>query len=385
MRLKTQPEDFMVREATALRIRKQPAAPYRVYMLEKTGWNTTDALIRIAKEKRVPYERFGYGGKKDRHAHTYQYVTVQSPVDCTVTAKGYSLKALGFSAEPMEPAKILANHFELTVRELKPAEEAKLVAGAPRVRELGLPNYFDDQRFGNYDKERGFIAEKMLQGKWEEALNMAITAIYPEEHREAKERKRAMREQWGDWEACRGLAVTAFEQRSFDLLLSKPGAYKEALATVHKETALLWVSTYQSFLYNEILRRYLAEKGWAGASVPGPAGDYVFQTPGAQLDELVIPLPGKGMRFGEPTTGLIFEELLRERRLRPASLEGEVLPGIAFKASPRPALLRPTSLAVKGPVPDDLYPGHSKLALRFSLTRGSYATMVVKAMTAFGA
>lgn len=123
MRMKATPEDFVVREATALRIRKTPA-PYRVYALEKTGWNTVDALVRIAREKRIPYDRFAYGGKKDRHAHTLQYVTVQAPVDLSHTTKGYSFKWLGFSPEPMGPAMITANHFEVTVRELKPEEQA---------------------------------------------------------------------------------------------------------------------------------------------------------------------------------------------------------------------------------------------------------------------
>lgn len=381
MRLKTAPEDFAVREATGLRIRKEPA-PYRVYMLEKTGWNTVDALTRIAKEKRVPYDRFGYGGKKDRHAHTWQYVTVQYPADLSLTAKGYSFKMLGYSAEPMEPAKIAANHFELVVREMTAAEEARLLAGVPRVREHGLPNYFDDQRFGNYDRERGFIAEKMLQGKWEEGLNMALTAIYPEEHKEAKERKRALREHWGNWETCRELATTAFEQRCFTLLMEKPGAYREALSTAHREMAMLWISTYQSFLWNETLRRWIAEKGWAGTAVPGPAGKYLFPTTSTELENLIIPLPGKGMRFPEPGTGIMMEEVLRERRLRPTSLEGEPLPGVALKASPREALIKPASLWVDGPEPDDRYPNHRKVGLRFSLPRGAYATMLVKALMA---
>jgi tRNA pseudouridine13 synthase len=380
MRLKATPDDFVVREATALRIRKEPA-PYRVYMLEKQDWNTTDALQRIAKDKRISYDRFGYGGKKDRHAHTYQYVTVQSPADLTLTSKGYSLKLLGYSQEPMAPAKIVSNHFELTIRELDASEVQHLTERAPQLKDQGIPNYFDDQRFGNYDKERGFIAEKMLQGRWEDALNLALTAIYPEEHKDAKQRKRELRERWGDWDACRAAAVTAFEQRCFDMLKTKPGSYRDALATANRETAQLWVSTYQSFLWNEILRRLMAGRGWTGPSATGAAGDYFFPSEAARLGDLIIPQPGRGMRFSDPETSIIMEEVLRERRLRPASLDQEVLPGLGFKAVPREALVRPVGLHVDKPEPDDLYPGKSKLVLRFSLPRGSYATMVIKALS----
>lgn len=382
MRLKSTPEDFLVREATDLRIRKQPA-PYRVYLLEKTGWNTADALMRIAKAKRVPYARFAYGGKKDRHAHTFQYVTVaQVPHDLSLTEKGYSLKFLGFSTEPMAPGHILANHFELTVRELKPEEQKRLTAGRKRVLAQGIPNYFDDQRFGNLDRERGFLAEQMLLGRWETALDMALTSIYSEEHKEAKQRKRALREQWGDWAACRAIAQTALEQRAFDLLSQRPGAFRDALATVHKETAQLWISSYQSFLWNEVLRRLLTRRGWSGPEVPGAAGPYIFPTSAAALEDLVIPLPGRGMRFPDPETGIILEEILAERRLRPSSLEGELLPGLRFNASPRPARVAPDGLWMEGPSPDERYPGHEKVTLRFSLPRGSYATMVIKGLMA---
>jgi tRNA pseudouridine13 synthase len=380
LRLKATPEDFVVREATGLRIRRAPA-PHRVYMLEKKDWNTADALIRIAKEKRVPYDRVGYGGKKDRHAHTFQYVTVQHPADLSLTTKGYSLKQIGYATEPMAPSLILANHFDLTVRDLDPDTARRMAENAARIQEQGLPNYFDDQRFGNIDKERGFIAEKMLQGKWEEALNMALTAIHPEEHTEAKQRKRTLRERWGDWAACREIAHSALEQRAFDLLIAKPSAYREALATAHRETATMWLSTYQSFLWNEMLRRLLAVRGWAGDTVRGVAGPYAMLAPGAALaPELMIPLPGRGMRFPDPETGELLEEILRERRLRPAGLEGEVLPGLGFRATPRPALLIPQSLHLEPPVPDDRYPDKLKLAIRFTLPRGSYATMVIKAL-----
>ena len=84
MRLKVTPEDFIVREATTLRIRRAPA-PYRVYMLEKKDWNTADALMRIAKEKRVPYDRVAYGGKKDRALGA----TGEDPTEFLKTHGGY--------------------------------------------------------------------------------------------------------------------------------------------------------------------------------------------------------------------------------------------------------------------------------------------------------
>lgn len=382
VRLKATPDDFQVREATALRIRKKPG-PYQVYLLEKRGWNTTDALMRIARAHRVPYARFSYGGKKDRHAHTFQYVTFAGRANVATRANGYQLTFLGYADRPMEPAQILANHFTLVLRELSAAETEAIGTGLQRVAQTGSINYFDDQRFGSMDRARGFIAEKLLQQRWEEALLLALTTVHPGEHRAARVRKRALRERWGDWEACRALAVTALEQRAFARLLADPGGSREVLATVHPETVNLWIAAYQSFLWNETVRRLVRALGACHAA-PGVAGDYLFPArPVPALQGLVVPLPGRGMRFETPEPRAVLQGLLREREVAWGALErGDLLPGFTCKAAPREVVIFPQAMRAEPPEPDDLYPGTARMTLRFSLPKGAYATMLVKAVTA---
>ncbi len=381
MRLKTTPEDFVVREAVNLHIRQKPAR-YRVYLLEKKGWNTADAVAAIARQRRLPLSRIRYGGKKDRHGHTFQYVTIDHQADHSLETPGYRLKAIGYATEPMGPGRVLANHFAVTVRELRPEAAARLARGARRVAAEGFPNYFDDQRFGSYDRERGFIAEQMARGRWEQAIQIALTHIYPGEKSKAKARKRRLLEVWGDWAACLSLAETAFERRCFAMLQERPGAFREALATARREELEMWLSAYQAFLWNEVLRRLIARaapEGEPPAEAAGVAGPYRFVRPTAALQQLVIPLPGRGMRFPAPEAGLVLEEVLWERRLRPGQLEADLLPGLFLKSSPREAWVVPSSVQVEGPQPDERYPGCQKVSLRFTLPRGAYATMFIKA------
>ncbi|WP_273378270.1 tRNA pseudouridine(13) synthase TruD [Symbiobacterium thermophilum] len=381
MRLKTTPEDFVVREAVDLHIRQKPAR-YRVYLLEKKGWNTADAVAAIARARRLPPGRIQYGGKKDRHAHTFQYVTIDHPADHSLSTPHYRLKAVGYATEPMAPGRVLANHFEVTVRELRPEEAARLVDGVRRVAAAGFPNYFDDQRFGSFDPRRGFIAEQMAQGRWEQALQIALTHVYPGEKSRAKARKRRLLEAWGDWATCLDLAETAFERRCFALLAEQPGGFRAALATARREEQEMWLSAWQAFLWNEVLRRLVAAA--AGGDEPpaeaaGVAGPYRFARPTPELQQMVIPLPGRGMRFSDPRAGLILEDVLRERRLRPAQLEAELLPGLWLRSSPREAWVMPRSVRVDPPQPDERYPGFERVSLRFTLPRGAYATMLIKA------
>lgn len=118
-KIKTQPADFKVVEVSSLPITKNGL--YSVYLLEKTGWNTTDALFEIASQKRIAFKNFSYGGKKDRHAVTSQFVTFKGRRIDDVIEKNYSLRFQGFAVRAMGPQFITANRFEITVRKLTAA------------------------------------------------------------------------------------------------------------------------------------------------------------------------------------------------------------------------------------------------------------------------
>ena len=71
-----------------------------------------------------------------------------------------------------------------------------LLTSAPRwrcacnqVASLGLPNYFDDQRFGSVTDEGGeFIGRLLVRGQFEAALKLALAAPYEHDRAEQKAR-----------------------------------------------------------------------------------------------------------------------------------------------------------------------------------------------------
>ena len=72
LKIKVTPEDFIVKELIDLKLK--PDGPYRIYLLKKRHWNTMDALLAIARQNKMPMAKIGSGGRKDRHAVTYQYL-----------------------------------------------------------------------------------------------------------------------------------------------------------------------------------------------------------------------------------------------------------------------------------------------------------------------
>src|SRR5690606_33290299 len=230
--------------------------------------------------------------------------------DDSLETPGYRLKATGSATEPIGPGRAVANHFAVTLPALTPEAAPRLARGARRAAPEAFPHYLADQRFGTHDRERGPTAEQRARGRWEQAIQSALTHIYPGEKSKAKARKRRLLEVWGDWAACLSLAETAFERRCFAMLQERPGAFREALATARREELEMWLSAYQAFLWNEVLRRLIARaapEGEPPAEAAGVAGPYRFVRPTAALQQLVIPLPGRGMRFPAPEAGLVLE------------------------------------------------------------------------------
>ncbi|AEG16374.1 tRNA pseudouridine synthase D TruD [Desulfofundulus kuznetsovii DSM 6115] len=384
MKLKVIPGDFVVRELARLPLREK--GPYRLYLLEKKGWNTIDLLLQLAKAHGLPYRLFAYGGLKDRHAHTFQYVTVKHPANLTTGDKNFHFQSIGYMDRPMGPDLLEGNEFAITIRALSAEEVSRITRRVDEVRGFGYPNYYDDQRFGSMDRQMGFMAERLLKKHYNGSLQIYLTGVYPEEKKEAKERKRFFREHWGDWAICLSRAKTTMESRIFSLLAEKPKAYIEALQMIPGEELSLLFSAYQSFLFNELLRRILQDLGLDLAAVPGVAGPYLFyrrleRKELAYLKSLALPLAASRMEFPDARTEQLFAAILEERGIKRSSFNLRKVRQAFFKSTPRSAVVFPGDFRLEPAEPDDLYPGRQKIRLFFKLPRGSYGTMLIKRLT----
>ena len=74
MKLKQRPEDFRVEELTDAVAGE--TGEFAFYRLDKTGWTTPDALAAIRRRWQIDFRRLSYGGLKDRHAVTSQFLTI---------------------------------------------------------------------------------------------------------------------------------------------------------------------------------------------------------------------------------------------------------------------------------------------------------------------
>ena len=176
MIVKQQPEDFRVIECTD--VGPLPAGPFALYRLDKTGWTTPDALAAVRRRWQIDLRRLSAGGLKDRHAVTTQHFTIHGGPSRNLTHERIHVTYLGQVDRPFASQDIRANRFEITLRDFRPADAEKARAALDEVAGSGVPNYFDDQRFGSVREGQPFLAKALALGQFEDALKLALTAPY---------------------------------------------------------------------------------------------------------------------------------------------------------------------------------------------------------------
>ncbi len=212
MHIKQNPDDFRVEELIDL----QPGqvGDYALYRLEKRGWTTPDALAAVRRRWHLDPWRLSYGGLKDRHAHTLQYITILRGPQRRFTQERIALTYLGQLAHPFGSDHVAANRFNVTLRDATAEQIEFALAQLDEVRRLGVPNYFDDQRFGSVADGGPFMARALILGNAEEALQIALTSPYRFDRAVQKKEKALLRTHWGagraSWKCCRAAMPAAW-------------------------------------------------------------------------------------------------------------------------------------------------------------------------------
>jgi tRNA pseudouridine13 synthase len=385
MKLKQQPEDFQVEELSG--IVPGELGPFAFYRLEKRGWTTPDALHAIRRRWHLDLGRVSYGGLKDRHAHTVQYLTIFQGPRRGLTHHQVGLEYLGQVTTPYTSREIRANRFRLTIRDLSPADVAHAKTQLEETTRDGVPNYFDDQRFGSVDRHGEFVARLIVLGRYEEALRQALAAPYAHDRAPAKKEKSLLRSQWGRWDFLKQRLPRGHARSLVDYLAGHAGDFRGALARLRPDLRGLYLSAYQGHLWNRMLAWWLGQACRPDQVFPVRLrlGDFLMHRglddcQRAALGDLRLPLPSGRVTLDAGDPRLVpLDTILGEEGIDREKLRLKGFRDMFFSRGDRAALFWPAQLCHEDGA-DDLQAGRQKLVLAFELPPGSYATLVVKRM-----
>jgi tRNA pseudouridine13 synthase len=393
MHIKQKPEDFRVEEIPALQPGKE--GDYAFYRLEKRNWTTPDAMQIIQRRWKLDRRRIAVGGLKDRHAETIQYLTIYRGPQRKLTHAHLQLTYLGQTASAYESEHILANRFVITVRALNSDQASAALQTVQDIRDVGVPNYFDDQRFGSVTQGGPFLAHQLLLGEYEAALRSALTAPYAFERAPQKKEKGVLRVHWGNWPHCeeelRQLPRTGSQTdalRVIEYLVAHPEDFVGALERLRPEMRTLYLSAHQSYLWNRMLAEFLFDRFQPEelTSIATQLGDlpvphHLTEAEREQVRDLHLPLHSARIHLEESDPRKpYFDRVLAEEGLTQEQFKLKDFRNLFFSKGERAAWCWPRDLTSRA-AGDEEHPGRRKLTLSFELPRGCYATLLVKRIT----
>jgi tRNA pseudouridine13 synthase len=386
MKIKCRPEDFRVEEVPQV----APAAEgqYTFYRLTKRGVGTIEAVAAINQRWNLAGRRVSYAGLKDRHAWTTQYLTIADGPSQIIKASRFTLEPIGKLTHPFGPLHIRGNRFELVVRDLTTDELKRYSARSDACSREGLPNYFDDQRFGSVGASGEFIGHAWLRGDHERALWLALAEPNPFDRAGAKKQKAILREFWGNWPQAKARLERSSARSIVTYLVDHPTDYRGAFARLRRELRTLYFSAFQSHLWNLILTYWIEQTTRPDQRVPIALKSGAVMFPRGldreQIDLLAnsqIPLPSARTSLPEGPLGAAINHVLASFSLTWPDLKVRHLKDVFFSKGSRAALFFPEKVT-SSPGDDELHPGRCALSISFELQKGSYATVLVKRLTA---
>ncbi len=387
MKLKRLPEDFEVEEQVELAPR---GGPFALYRLTKQGLGTPEAIDAVLAQWNLSRFQVAYAGLKDRHAKTTQLVTIKGGPRRGFRQENLELEYVGQVGRPIQARDITANRFTVVMRDLTAEELATATAALATIAANGLPNYFDDQRFGSLGESGEFIARPWCLGDYERAVWLALAEPNVHDRPDEREQKRILRECWGDWAKCKSLLARSHRRSIVTYLADKPGDFRRAIALIRQDLRSIWLAAFQSQLWNQIAARMIGLVCRPEQLVMQTIGrrevPFFVSLDDAQREELgrvMLPLPSARLHLEESPLQPLYDQVLAAEGIELRQIRVKYPRDAFFSKGERAVVFRPGEL-LHAAAADEIYARRERLTLRFTLPRGSYATILVKRVSGMG-
>jgi len=384
MKLKCLPEDFEVEELAEIPLAD---GPFAVYRLTKQSIGTPEAITSIQRRWKLLRRQISYGGLKDKHAVTRQWVTIHRGPKRDLTQDRIALEYQGQSTQPFGPQDIAGNRFRIVIRDLTDEAARQILARTQQVASVGVPNYFDDQRFGSLGVSGEFIARPWCAGDYERALWLALAEPNVHDRLADRDEKRIIRDTWNNWPACKAALPKCSRRSIITYLLDHPTDFRRAFALLPVEMRSLYLSAFQSDLWNQCLASWLrtqvADEHLFEMEFGTGRFPFLNELRGDVPEELStrqLPLPSARLHLEDDPLGPLYEAVLAKQGLTLRELRVKYPRDSFFSKGERAAVLK-VNLSTAQVGEDDQYPGRRRVTLQFSLPRGAYATIIIKRLT----
>ncbi|XP_042387374.1 multisubstrate pseudouridine synthase 7-like isoform X1 [Zingiber officinale] len=225
------------------------------FNLYKENKDTQEALGLIGKMLGVNQRSFGFAGTKDKRSVSTQRVTIfkqRAKRLSELNSRMFGIKVGDFCYvnEGLVLGQLTGNHFTITLRGISADSEDIIKEATDSLWRNGFINYYGLQRFGSGSVPTHLVGAALLKGEWKTAASLILDPREGERPivREAREYYK----EHGDVDlTLKKLPRHLVAERSILQCLKKfPGNYLQALKTIPRTLRMMYVHSYQSYLWN---------------------------------------------------------------------------------------------------------------------------------------
>ncbi len=380
---------------------------YTTFNLIKVNKDTFEAIRKISKALKIPYNHFNYSGLKDKHSISVQRVSIKGNViDQLKKLKIHDIfiRSIRPTRKPIKLGSHLGNNFTIVIRNLASKENlnSSIEKIIKHLNEFGFPNYFGLQRFGSYRPNSHIVGRRLLEGNYKEAFEEFVSTTYSTESSESKIARRDFRITGNLEKAYDEFPKKLnYERNMINYLINSPQDYEGSIRTLPLDLIKLLISSFQSYIFNKLISKRV-EKGFplfkpVSGDVISILDDYngnitpvkyiygnsydVYLNKALKLNHaaIIIPIIGINTNLDEfPLVKLLFDEIAEQESIKKDIFNKDIIMKTEFKGSIRALTVKPTLLKILEFKKDDLNPGKYKIKMEFSLQKGSYATMLIR-------
>jgi tRNA pseudouridine13 synthase len=378
-RIKTREEDFVVDEVPLYP--PSGKGEHLLVRLRKRGRTTHDVVATLARFLEVPAREIGFAGIKDARAITTQWLSVPYRTHGRLETGHWSDVEILDTARhdhKLRSGHLRGNRFRIVVRGARGDGLADAERTFSILSRRGVPNRFGEQRFGTKD-DNDRIGRCLVLEDHAEALRWYLGAPSPLEGNPRIHQARQLFEE-GSLEECLATYPQKLrnERKALQVYLRTSDPVR-ALATIPKSLRLLFLSAYQSRLFNRCLDQRLDA---IDRLIDGDVAVKQRNLAAFVVEDLAAE-QARAERFEISPAGPLFGPGLLACRRAAAALEHEVFAAEGIDPTARGAPFRDVHLKgerrpYRFPLTDpEISAIDGGFEVSFELPKGCYATTVL--------
>ena len=361
--IRKQKEDFNVSELITEKAHSKICSDsgFAVYKLQKNGIDTTHALNEIFKKFGLRLKSLGL---KDASAVTEQFVftTYKTNKHSEIKEQKYNLKKVGFIDKILSKKEMIGNHFQIKIdgasNELSKFSEFNKVL-----------NFYGYQRFGSRRPVTHLIGRSMIQKDFAGAVDLLLSFTSDYDSIENTKLRQLMSDASKYSEALKTIPKNMDLEKIALKEMIEHNDPVRALRALPLSIRRFFVQAYQSYIFNHTLSKSLD----AGEELFSPQSNDVCYNKNGELGKFEnnpsqrLSVPFVGYSYYKKTRFHYYiEKILRDEGITHKDFFSKEIQEISSEGGFRNSSIKCDDYSTSGNI------------VSFSLSRGSFATMVLR-------